>query len=116
MKFKCPYCQEEIEITQRERAKSGFKKFDDHKAACFRKQNPDFGKIMDFAERMRKEVEILPEVPEKHDMNGIISYLHRAFGRIPTESECLRFHMLLQTTSSKQECWDFTKLLRSMSK
>ena len=112
MKFKCPYCQEEIEITQSERAKTGFKKFDDHKAACFRKRNPNFGKIMEAAYKASE----LPEVPKKYDMQGIIGYLHRSLGRIPTETECLRFNMLLETNPSKQECHDFAVLLRRMSR
>lgn len=58
-------------------------------------------------------------IPEKYDMEGIINYLHKFSGRIPTENECLRFHMFLQTSlgePTQRECEDFLRLLGMVRK
>jgi hypothetical protein len=55
-----------------------------------------------------------PQVPNKYDMQGMIRYLHQYSGRIPTESECLRFHMFLNSFSGKpseRECTEFLMLM-----
>lgn len=55
-----------------------------------------------------------PTVPDKFDMQGMIGYLHKRAGRIPTENECLRFYMFLQTfvwKPTEKECTDFLRLL-----
>jgi hypothetical protein len=36
IKIRCSICEQVIEITQSEKAKHGLKKFEDHKAACFK--------------------------------------------------------------------------------
>jgi hypothetical protein len=46
IKIQCPFCKENIEITQSEMAKHGYKLFEDHKADCFKKMCPNFGELM----------------------------------------------------------------------
>jgi hypothetical protein len=51
------------------------------------------------------------------DMQKIIGYLHDNLGRIPTENECMRFHMFLGTfpagvSPSNRECQKFVNLLK----
>lgn len=110
MKFKCKWCHEDVEISQTERAKNGLKKLADHEAECFKQRNPNFGKIFAAAHR-----ETGLTVPDKHDMQGIIRCLHKNLARMPTENECLRFHMFLGTYRQKPtdaECRDFINLLK----
>lgn len=46
MKYNCKWCDAEIDISQSEKAKTGLKKVTDHEIECFKKSNPNFGKIM----------------------------------------------------------------------
>ena len=84
MKVNCPYCGEEIEITQSERAKRGYKKLEDHKANCMRVKN---------AVRLLNQVTIQSSddvISDKgENVTDIIRRLHRQLGRIPTESETI---------------------------
>jgi len=84
MKVNCPYCGEEIEITQSERAKHGYKKLEDHKANCMRVKN---------AVRLLNQVTIQSSddvISDKgENVTDIIRRLHRQLGRIPTESETI---------------------------
>jgi uncharacterized SAM-dependent methyltransferase len=60
-----------------------------------------------------------PQVPDKYDMQAMIGYLHKKAGRIPTESECLRFHMFLNSFAgepSERECTEFLMLMGVMRK
>ncbi len=55
-----------------------------------------------------------PKIPRKFDMMGMIEYMHKRSGRIPTESECLRFNAFLNSFSiapTEKECTDFLRLL-----
>jgi hypothetical protein len=55
-----------------------------------------------------------PRIPDKFDMMEIIEYLYKSAKRPPTESECLRFHMWLQSFQGKpteKECTDFLILI-----
>lgn len=104
MKRQCSICKEEIEITQSERAKHGLKLFDDHKAECVKK-------LMQGGLRPILNEPANP-VPNKFDMQAIIGYLHREMGRIPSESDVLRFNMLLESNPTQRECQDFVRLLK----
>jgi hypothetical protein len=114
MKFRCRWCHEDIEISQTERAKNGLKKLEDHEVECFKQRNPNFGKIFAATHSPPPHT----PVPDKFDMQGIIKYLHHNLGRLPTENECLRFHMFLGTYQQKPtdgECKEFINLLKEVS-
>jgi hypothetical protein len=98
MKLKCPFCHEEIELTQSERAKHGYKKFEDHKAACFKASG--YAETMNRAMKRSEVVDpdIMPTPQAQEDdvyteggenITQVIRRLHLKFGRIPTESETL---------------------------
>ena len=108
MKYNCKWCNAEIDISQSEKAKSGLKKVTDHEIECFKKKNPNFGKIMSEVQKSN----FIKPVPRKFDMQEIIGYLHQEMGRIPSESDVLRFNMLLETNPTVYECREFVKLLR----
>ena len=114
MKYNCKWCGQPVNITQSEKAKTGLKNLTDHEDECFKKRNPNFGKIFEIVHKRDDN----PEVPDKFDMSGIIAYLHKFLGRIPTEDECLRFHMFLlsPTKPTKTECEDFVKILKQVGK
>jgi hypothetical protein len=103
MKVQCSLCKKEIEITQSERAKHGLKKFDDHRAECVKKLMQDCTSSV-----LHKPT---PPVPDKFDMQAIIGYLHNEMGKIPSETDVLRFNMLLETNPTPGECQNFVKLL-----
>ncbi|MDD2246360.1 MAG: hypothetical protein PHC39_04680 [Proteiniphilum sp.] len=110
MKYKCKWCNCDIEITQSEKAKTGMKKLDDHEGSCFRRLNPNFESIM------RKVTELpLMKRPERDDVEATIKYLHESLGKIPSEGRVLKFHMFLQTNPSDKECEDFVILMRKLA-
>ena len=88
MKFRCPYCNEEIEITQSERAKHGDKKFDAHKAECFKAKHGD---MISFMNQGCREVCYPDDVisDEGGNIDNIIRRLHIQLGRIPMASEIM---------------------------
>jgi hypothetical protein len=99
MKIKCPICHEEIELTQSERARSGYKKFEDHKAACFKASG--YAEIMNKAAQRDSELRSIAQRPEEppqkddvyteggENITQVIRRLHLKLGRIPTETETL---------------------------
>jgi hypothetical protein len=114
MKYKCKWCHREIEILQSEKAKTGLKKLQDHETECFKRQNPNFVRIVNTAQEKAFKPEIWLEIPNKFDVQGIIKYLHESLGRLPTEGESLRFHLVLNNAQgiSKEECAGFIQLLK----
>ena len=84
MKVNCPYCGEEIEITQSERAKHGYKKLEDHKANCTMIKNAArlLNQVAD-----RSSDDIISDRGE--NVTDIIRRLHKQLGRTPTETETL---------------------------
>ena len=53
-------------------------------------------------------------IPKQFDMMGIIGYLHKNLGWIPSEIEVLRFNMFLETKPTEKDCQDFIKLLQKV--
>jgi hypothetical protein len=69
--------------------------------------------------KLQERQQNTPIIPDKYDMQGMIGYLHKFSGRIPTESECMRFHMFLQSFDGKpsqKECAYFLRLLGMVRK
>lgn len=88
MKLNCPYCGEEIEITQSERAKHGYKKLEDHKVDCTRVKNAV--RLLNQVASQSPYFEITDVISDKgENVSGIIRRLDKQLGRIPTESETL---------------------------
>jgi hypothetical protein len=88
MKLNCPYCKEEIEITQSEKAKHGYKKLEDHKVNCLLVKNA----VCILNQAINQVVIRSPEdiISDKgENITDIIRRLHTQLGRIPTESETL---------------------------
>jgi hypothetical protein len=112
MKYTCKHCGNAIEIPQSEKAKTGLKLLKDHEMECFKKRNPNFGTIMREVFTESVNTEFYPKIPDRFNRREIIAYLDKGLKRIPTESEVLRFNMLLQTNPTKKDCWDFMKLLK----
>jgi hypothetical protein len=64
--------------------------------------------------KLQDRIQDAPKVPDKFDMQGMIGYLHKFSGRIPTENECLRFYMFLRSfegNPTQKECEDFLRIL-----
>jgi hypothetical protein len=53
-------------------------------------------------------------IPERFDMRGIIKYLHEKMGKLPSETNVLRFSMLLETNPTEKECREFILLLKKV--
>jgi hypothetical protein len=69
--------------------------------------------------RLQNVQAVKQRIPDKGDIEGMIGYLHKISGRIPTENECLRFHMFLNTFAGKpteRECTEFLTLLGMVRK
>jgi hypothetical protein len=84
MKLNCPYCGKEIEITQSEKAKHGYKKLEDHKVNCARVKNAV--RIINQA-TSQSTGDVITDKGE--NVTTIIRRLHAQLGRIPTETETL---------------------------
>jgi hypothetical protein len=55
-------------------------------------------------------------MPIQFDMMSIIGFLHENLGRMPSETEVLRFNMLLETKPTEKECKDFAALLKRVNR
>lgn len=117
--WECPQCHGKTQFTKRqiengidECPKCGW-------ASDERKDRMNkFAKMMNDLPSTNQLVDLhtIPRIiPAKKDMTGIIKFLDEYFGRTPTESECLRFAMFLESfesTPTLVECRDFLVLLK----
>lgn len=114
--WECPKCHGKSQFTKRQ-IENGI----DECPKCGWKSEAKKDRIKKFAQMMN-DLPPAPyktmapmNAPAKKDILGIIKYLEEYFGRVPTESECLRFAMFLDSFDGKptqDECGDFLALLR----
>lgn len=100
MKLTCPYCKEEIELTQSERAKIGYKKFEDHKAECFTRSNPKFMSHFNQISTPQPDDDF---TSEGENITTVIRRLHTQLGRTPIESELIQEMIRLRSTKKNEE-------------